>query len=318
MSLSHLKKRKKNSIERLQKKAANTLGGNRGTDDRFWTLSKDKTGNGHAVIRFLEAPEGNDAPWVMYYEHGFQGPTGQWYIEKSRTTLGDDETDPVGELNRKLWATGLDRNKETVRKRARKTRFVSNILVINDPSAPENNGKVFLFRYGKSIFRMIQDAMKPEFEDEEPFLPFDFWEGANLKLRVRIGENGWPTYDKSEFMSLSPLGDTDEEIEAIYKQCYDLNEFIDPASFKSYDQLKQRLMVVLGEEANASGTGMSKDESVDLDEEVSQQDSVFEREESSSMESEPTQDYDNDSSSSDDDDDEDDIMGHFAKLASSD
>jgi hypothetical protein len=239
---------KKMSIDKLAQKAEE-LNGNSGEkksykDDRLWKPTVDKSGNGYAVIRFLPAIEGEDVPWVRYWDHGFKGPTGQWYIERSLTSIG--QTDPVSEMNSKLWNSGLDEDKATARERKRRLHYVSNIYVISDPANPENEGKVFLYQYGKKIFDKIMDMMKPEFVDEEPVNPFDVWEGADFKLKIRNVE-GYRNYDKSEFALPSALLDGDEDkLSAVENSMHPLYEFVDPKSYKSYDQLKERLNTVLG------------------------------------------------------------------------
>ena len=210
-------------------------------DERLWKPELDKSGNGYAVIRFLPSPEGEDLPWAKVWNHAFQGPTGQWYIENSLTTVG--QKDPVSEHNTKLWNTGLETDKETARKQKRKLQYFSNIYVVSDSKHPENEGKVFLYRYGKKIFDKLMAAMQPEFEDESPINPFDFWEGANFKLKIRKVDGYW-NYDKSEFETPSALGD-DSVIEGIWKKQYALKEFTASTNFKSYEELKTRLDAVL-------------------------------------------------------------------------
>ena len=210
-------------------------------DERLWKPELDKSGNGYAVIRFLPAVEGEDMPWAKVWNHAFQGPTGQWYIENSLTTVG--QKDPVSEHNTKLWNTGLETDKETARKQKRKLQYFSNIYVVSDSKHPENEGKVFLYRYGKKIFDKLMAAMQPEFEDETPINPFDFWEGANFKLKIRKVDGFW-NYDKSEFETPSALGD-DTMIEGIWKKQYALKEFTASTNFKSYEELKTRLDAVL-------------------------------------------------------------------------
>ena len=210
-------------------------------DERLWKPELDKSGNGYAVIRFLPAVEGEDMPWAKVWNHAFQGPTGQWYIENSLTTVG--QKDPVSEHNTKLWNTGLETDKETARKQKRKLQYFSNIYVVSDSKHPENEGKVFLYRYGKKIFDKLMAAMQPEFEDEQAINPFDFWEGANFKLKIRKVDGFW-NYDKSEFETPSALGD-DSVIEGIWKKQYALKEFTASTNFKSYEELKTRLDAVL-------------------------------------------------------------------------
>ena len=211
-------------------------------DDRLWKPELDKSGNGYAVLRFLPAVEGEDMPWQRVWNHAFQGPGGQWYIENSLTTL--NKKDPVSEENTRLWNTGIEADKEIARKRKRKLSYYSNIYVVSDPKHPENEGKVFLFKYGKQIFDKLSEAMNPHFEDEKAVNPFDFWEGANFKLKIRKVDGYW-NYDKSEFEPVSRLKPTDEEIDKIWKSQYALKAFIDPSNFKSYDELKEKLNKVL-------------------------------------------------------------------------
>lgn len=211
-------------------------------DNRFWKLEADKAGNGTAVLRFLPRVEGDELPWVKIFSHGFQGPTGRWYIENSLTTL--NQNDPVGELNTKLWNSGSDANKEIARKQKRRLHFISNVLVVSDPKHPENEGKVMLFKYGKKIFDKIMNKAKPTFEDEKPVNVFDLWEGANFKLRMRKVE-GYPNYDESTFSDPTPVKSTDQDILAVVNQQYKLSEFLEPKNFKSYEELKAKLDSVL-------------------------------------------------------------------------
>lgn len=261
MSFKDFKNKSKNSINDLMKKLED------GTkkdykDDRFWRAEQDKMGNGFAVIRFLPEVEGEDCPWVKLYSHAFQGPGG-WYIENSLTTM--NQKDPVSELNSELWNTGSEEDKNIARSRKRKTTYISNILVIKDEANPQNEGKVFLFKYGTKIFDKIQEKMKPEFKDEDPINPFDFWSGANFKLKIRkIG--GYTNYDKSEFdISSSLFNGDDAKIEKIWKQQHSLNEFVAPQNFKPYEDLKKRLHEVLGGDIRGTAPAISKT-AEDLDE----------------------------------------------------
>lgn len=244
LDFASLKKSSKKSLASLVNEAEKMTARNEnsGEDNRFWKPEVDKSGNGMATIRFLPEPKGEDFPWVKMYNHGFQGPGG-WYIENSLTTIG--EKDPVSEHNSMLWNSGIEANKEIARKQKRRLQYFSNILVINDPANPENNGKVFLFQYGAQIFTKIKEAMQPEFEDEEPMNPFDFWEGSDFKLKIRNVE-GYRNYNKSEFASPSPISEDDDDIETIWNQEHSLTEFLDPSNFKSYAELKARLDKVLG------------------------------------------------------------------------
>mgnify|MGYP006269417859 CR=1 FL=1 len=214
-------------------------------DTRFWKPERDKAGNGTATIRFLARTEGDELPWVKVFNHGFKGPSGRWYIEDSLTTIG--KADPVSELNSKLWNSTTDDNspaRAQARAQKRKLTYISNVLVVNDPKHPENNGKVFLFKYGKKIFDKIMDKAKPTFEDEEPVNVFDYWEGANFRLRIKTVSQ-FPNYDDSVFDAPTPLAPSDEAILSVVNQQYKLSEFTDPANFKSYDELKQKLEMVL-------------------------------------------------------------------------
>ena len=213
-------------------------------DDRFWKPLVDKAGNGFAVIRFLPASEGEDMPWVQTFSHSFQGPTtGLWYIENSLTTL--NKKDPVSEYNTLLWNTGSDADKEIARKQKRKLSYIANIYVVSDPANPDNDGKVFLFKFGKKIFDKLNDLMNPEFPDEEPRNPFDLWTGANFKLKIRKVE-GYQNYDKSEFDKDGPVSGDEDHMERIWSSEYKLAEFLSASNFKTYDELKTKLNKVLG------------------------------------------------------------------------
>jgi len=263
-------------------------------DERIWKPQMDKSGNGFAVIRFLPAPEGEDLPWAKVWNHAFQGPTGQWYIENSLTTIG--QNDPVSEMNSAYWNSGVESDKEIARKQKRKLQYFANILVVKDSANPANEGKVFLYRFGKKIFDKCMEAMQPAFEDETPLNPFDFWEGADFKLKLRKVEGYW-NYDKSEFDAPSPIFKNDDEIEAVWKKQYPLAEFSAESNFKSYDELKKRLDTVLaGTTTVGNVTTLMEDEpivstpTVDTKEEPAPTPTVTE-------------------------DDEDDTMSYFEKLA---
>ena len=227
-------------------------------DERLWKPELDKSGNGYAIIRFLPAPDGVEMPWVKLWIHAFQGPTGKWYIENSLTTL--NQKDPVSEYNSKLWNSGVESDKEIARKQKRKLQYYSNIYVVSDPKHPENEGKVFLFRYGKKIYEKVMEALQPQFEDETPVNPFDFWEGANFKLKIRKVDGYW-NYDKSEFDSASKLNEDDSELDKIWKSEYSLKDFLAASNFKTYDELKNRLDDVLTGSQSTSGSA----ENVELD-----------------------------------------------------
>ena len=290
MSFDSLKKQSKlgSLTDRLVKEVEKMNSSSGGADERFWKAELDKTSVGSAVIRFLPAPEGEELPWVKVYSHAFQGPGG-WYIENSLTTTGGK--DPVSDYNRTLWNSGNDADKDTVRKQKRKLSYYSNIYVVRDPLHPENEGKVFLFKYGKKIFDKVLEAMQPEFDDETPINPFDFWQGANFKLKI-VKKDGFWNYDKSEFDKVVPLIDDDDALEAIWKKEYSLSAITAPDQFKSYEDLERRLKTVLGQKPVQSPR---------LDEEV-----VAEAEEPVAVAA-PV------SSSSD----EDDALSYFQKLADS-
>ena len=216
-------------------------------DERFWQPTRDKAGNGYAVIRFLPGDAEAPTPWVRYWDHFFKGPTGQWYVEKSLTSIG--QADPLSESNSKLWnEDGSEEAKRIVRERKRNLRYIANVLIISDPSAPENEGQVKLYRFGKKIFDKIMDSMQPQFPDEAPVNPFDMWNGADFTVKIRKVE-GYPNYDASAFKSPSAMAGSDEDLEAIYNKQHDMNEWTDPENFKTYDELKSRLAMVLGESA---------------------------------------------------------------------
>jgi len=294
MSISAL--RNQNSLDKLlqqvQKDESPATEKKSYVDERLWKPNVDKAGNGYAVIRFLPAPEGEELPWVRVWNHAFQGPTGQWYIENSLTTL--NQKDPVSEYNTQLWNSGVESDKEIARKQKRKLKYYSNIYVVSDPSNPENEGKIFLYAYGKKIFDKLMEAMQPAFEDETPINPFDFWQGANFKLKIRKVDGYW-NYDKSEFDSASALKTSDEELESIYKGEYSLQEFMAPSNFKSYDELKARLDAVL---TGSVVTGKTAAQMVE-EEEVP----------APTFKSEPTP------QPASVGDDEDDAMSYFEKLA---
>jgi len=248
MSLESL--RKSNSLDKLlnavKEDSAPQEGKKSYKDDRLWKPELDKSGNGYAVLRFLPSCEGEDLPWAKLWSHAFQGPTGQWYIENSRTTIGSGDIgkDPVSEHNTALWNTGIESDKEIARKQKRKLQYYSNVYVVSDAKHPENEGKVFLFRYGKKIFDKIMESMQPAFPDDVAVNPFDFWEGANFKLKIRKVDGYW-NYDKSEFDSPTAIFKEESAIESTWKKQYPLDEFTNSNAFKSYDELKTRLDIVL-------------------------------------------------------------------------
>lgn len=241
-SFAQLKRNRQSQFEKLTTEINKMASTGPTEDNRFWKPTLDKAGNGSAVIRFLPAPQGEDTPFVRYFDHAFKGPGGSWYIEKSLTTLG--EKDPVSEYNSQLWNSGIESQKEVARKQKRKLNFVANILVIRDPGNPANEGHVFLFKFGKKIFDKVNDQMYPQFEDQDKVNPFDFWEGANFRLRVRK-DGQFPNYDKSEFDKPSAISEIDEELETLWKKQHPLLPLVDRSAFKSYDELKARLDKVL-------------------------------------------------------------------------
>jgi hypothetical protein len=292
MSFSNLK-RNRTDLSTLVQKATETSGSGQGgsNDDRFWYPVRDKAGNGYAVVRFLPGLAEASTPWVRYWDHAFKGPTGQWYIEKSLTSIG--QQDAIAEMNSKLWNSGIESDKAIVRQRKRNLRYVANVLVISDPAAPENEGQVKLYRFGKKIFDKVMDAMQPKFPDEQPMNPFDMWEGGDFVLKVRTVE-GYPNYDTSTFKSPAPLfGGDEDKLEAVYNKQYDLSEWTDPKNYKSYDELKARLALVLGESAPRT---VKQEVSMDKVQEPTPMPTA----ENLSM------------------DDDDDTMSYFAKLANED
>ncbi|MAG49768.1 single-stranded DNA-binding protein [Candidatus Woesearchaeota archaeon] len=309
MSFSNLKKQSNlgSLTSKLVKEVEKMNNSGGGGDERLWKPEMDKTGNGYAVIRFLPAPDGEELPWAKMYSHAFQGPGG-WYIENSLTTIGNK--DPLGEYNRELWNSGLDSDKETVRKQKRKLSYYANIYVVQDKANPQNEGKVFLYKFGKKIFDKIMEAMQPEFEDEEAINPFDFWQGANFKLKLKKVAGYW-NYDSSEFDRPAPLLDDDDALEAVWKKQYSLTAITAPDQFKTYEQLETRLKMVLGKKSAPAR----------LDEEVADEDDSrgsytpnFE-----SKASEPAADFNapDITPTKSADSDEDDALSYFQKLAES-
>ncbi len=275
-------------------------------DDRLWKPEVDKAGNGYAVIRFLPAPDGEDLPWAKLYTHAFQG-TGGWFIENSLTTLG--QKDPVSEHNSQLWNSGIESDKEIARKQKRKLSYYANIYVVKDSANPHNEGQVFLYKFGKKIFDKITAAMQPEFEDEDPINPFDFWVGANFKLKIKKVAGYW-NYDSSEFDRQSALLDDDDAMEAIWKKEYSLAELVAPDQFKSYDELKKRLDYVLGNAPSRSRVNE------DLEDESEGRGSFTPDFKSSTPPASSDGGFnDPDITPSNTSEDEDDALSYFAKLA---
>jgi len=314
MSFQNLKKQSSlgSLTEKLVKQVEKMNTTSSGVDDRLWKPEMDKTGVGSAVIRFLPAPDGEELPWAKMYTHAFQGPGG-WYIENSLTTMG--QKDPISEYNRGLWNSGSEKDKETVRKQKRKLSYYSNIYVVKDPANPANEGKVFLFKYGKKIFDKILNAMQPEFDDEDPINPFDFWQGANFKIKI-VKKDGYWNYDKSEFDRVASLLDDDDAMEAIWKKEYSLTAITAPDQFKSYEELEKRMNYVLGLGGTTSPSRSravieQEDDLEDFSQTPSVQDRVVEELEQSYARSKTpslpkiTQ----------EDEDEDDAMAYFQRLA---
>jgi len=298
-------KSQKNSFDKLnaqlQKLGNNNTQQQSYGDDRIWKAEVDKAGNGYAVLRFLPAPEGEDMPFVRLWDHGFQGPGG-WYIENSLTSIG--QQDPVSEYNSQLWNSGVESDKEIARKQKRRLKYFSNVYIVKDSANPQNEGKVFLYQYGKKIFDKLNEAMNPQFEDETPVNPFDFWSGANFNLKIRNVE-GYRNYDRSDFSSAGPLLEDDEELERIWKSQHSLQELVDPKNFKSYDELKTKLYRVLALDGgvHAPKTTAEEDEPAVMD---------FKPKFKEASAPEPKSEDSSPSWSNDDDDDD---MSFFKKLA---
>ena len=305
MSFASLKKQSNlgSLTAKLVKEVEKVNNSSGGGDERLWKPELDKSGNGFAVIRFLPAPDKEEIPWAKLYTHAFQGPGG-WYIENSLTTVGGK--DPVSDYNRELWNSGNESDKDVVRKQKRKLSYYSNIYVVKDPTNPANEGKVFLFKYGKKIFDKIMEAMQPEFEDESPINPFDFWQGANFKLKI-VKKDGFWNYDKSEFDSVAPLLDDDDALEAIWKKEYSLAAVTAADQFKSYEDLERRLKYVLGKKPAQSR--FIPDEELEDESEGHNSRSVAEETVTKAV-STPTP-------STTVDKDEDDALSYFQKLAES-
>ena len=302
MSFAALKKQSRSGslTERLMKKVEKLNEKGNNTDERLWKPAVDKAGNGYAVIRFLPAHANCELPWTQVWSHAFQGPGG-WYIENSLTTLGKD--DPVGELNRSLWNSGRESDKDIARKQKRKLSYYANVYIVKDSANPENEGEVKLYKFGKKIFDKITAAMQPEFDDEEAINPFDFWQGANFKLKIKQVAGFW-NYDSSEFGKTEALLDDDAELEKIYDKIYDLSEFTAPDQFKTYEQLKSRLDTVLGTKQVVTPTRRIADEDL---EDLSEGKGATVDEELANLSAAAT--------ASATDEEEDDALSYFQKLA---
>ncbi len=260
-TFASLKKSRSNDLQKLQtevEKINNPKNNFSREDERFWKAELDKSGNGYAVIRFLPPPNNEEMAWAKIFNHGFQGPGG-WYIENSLTTIG--QKDPLAEYNSTLWNSGIEANKEIARKQKRRLTYISNIFVVEDKANPQNEGKNFLFRYGKKIFDKVSSMANPEFEDESPVDVFNFWDGANFKLKIRKVD-GFSNYDKSEFVTAAPLFEDDTKMEEVWKAQHSLTEFVGEDKFKSYDDLKSRLDIVLGNVPTPAMTAPTTVESV--------------------------------------------------------
>ena len=302
MSFADLKRKSQTSFASLTKELEKANSSS-SADERFWKPSVDSAGNGFAIIRFLPAPDGEDVPWAKLYSHAFQGPGG-WYIENSLTTIGGK--DPVGEVNRRLWNSGSDADKETARKQKRKLSYYANIYVVKDSANPENEGQVKLYKFGKKIFDKIMASMQPEFEDETPINPFDMWEGANFKLKITNVAGYW-NYDKSEFAAPTALAADDDTLEKIWKSEHSLAAFTAPENFKSYEELEERLNLVLGV-TQTPQVARQKVTRPTLDEEIQDEEMSFTPDFSAKRETVPAS----------NDEDEDDALSYFARLAEED
>jgi len=296
MSFASMKSSRVNELEKLksQMEKNNNQGSN--DSDLYWKPERDKAGNGQSIIRFLPAAEGETTPWITYYDHWFQGPTGQYYVEKSLTTIGQD--DPVSEYNSKLWNSGIDSDKEVARKQKRRLHYVANILVIKDFANPENDGKVFLYRFGAKIFDKIKDAMNPVFDGDTPVNPFDFWDGADFHIKI-TNVDGWVNYDKSIFREQKALSENDDQLEQIYNKLTPLSSLIAPDKFKSYTELKTKMNRVLCIEAEEASLPAKQPERVVARDEPAPRPSVTVEDDSSN-------------------DDDDDTLSFFQGLADED
>jgi len=262
VNFADLKKNRSTSMAKLNEQLSKMGKSYSNDDEKYWKPEVDKAGNGYAVLRFLPPPSGEEMPYIRKWDHGFQGPSGLWYIENSLTTIG--LPDPVSEYNSELWNTGIEANKELVRKRKRRENYYSNVYIVRDPAHPENEGKVFLFKYGKKIFEKLKDLMSPQYEGEQAVNPFDLWEGANFQLKIRKYE-GYQNYDKSDFMTAGPLA-SDDEMEEIWKQTHSLKEIVDPKNFKSYEELKTKFYKVLNLDGSAHApTGNAAEDNEEMD-----------------------------------------------------
>lgn len=307
MSFKDLKKKSTDlskitqELDKLNKGGADSY-----KDDRFWKPELDQASNGFAVIRFLPVVDGEDVPWARVFSHGFQGKGG-WFIENCPTTLG--KKCPVCEANNELWNSGIEDDKTVARDRKRKLSYVANVYVVSDPKHPENEGKVFLFKFGKKIFDKIMEKIQPEFPDDSPVNVFDFWQGANFKLKIRKVA-GYINYDKSEFEEPTALlGGDDAKLEALWKKQHALKEFTNPENFKSYDELKSKMESVL--KGGSEGKAKTAEEMEEIEEEVEQR---F----GSAPKSKPAPKMPEKKSKQEDEGEEEDALSYFEKLAKED
>lgn len=288
-----------NMVENLQKDI--NQGSRSGDDDRIWKPKMGSDNTGYAVVRFLPGKDVSKTPWVKMYDHGFVGPAGKWYIENSLTTIG--QQDPVSEYNSKLWNNGTESGKEQARKQKRRTSYYANVLVIKDPANPQNEGKVKLYKFGQKIFDKVMTAMQPEFADEEPMNPFDLIEGANFRIKIKMVAGYW-NYDSSDFEKVSPLSEDESKLEQVFNSQYDVHELIAPDQFKSYEELQQKLNMVLGEGPTAQERQVSAD--IAKVEEKSEFDDYFKTETTTS---------EGGASTSDTSTDDEDLESYFKSLA---
>ena len=307
MDIQTLRKMRGNDFSKITGEFEKISNPKSGGDDRFWKLEADKAGNATATIRFLPRAEGDELPWVRIYSHGFQGPTGKWYIENSLTTIGKD--DPVSEANSALWASGSEANKEIARKQKRRLSYIANVLIVSDPKNPQNEGQVRLFRFGKKIFDKIMDKARPTFEDETPVNVFDLWEGANFKLRMRK-KDGYSNYDESVFMEPSEITSDEDELLRIVNGQHKLSEFIDPKNFKSYAELKAKFEAVMSADSYTGTAAQMSEDDAPAWKEPEEKRSLPPKEPKVSK---PAVVSDNSG-----DDDDDDVMSYFAKIAEED
>ena len=287
-----------NMVQSLQKDINKESRG--GDDDRIWKPKMGSDNTGYAVVRFLPGSDVSKTPWVRVYDHGFQGPTGKWYIENSLTTIG--QKDPVSEYNSRLWNNGTEAGKEQARKQKRRTSYYANVLVIKDPANPQNEGKVKLYKFGQKIFDKVMSAMQPEFADEDPVNPFDLIEGANFRIKIKMVAGYW-NYDASDFERQSPLSEDEEKLEKVFNAQHDVHELIAPEQFKSYEELQTKLNEVLGEGPTAQETTVARQ--TEAVEEKSEFDDYFKSETPSSTDT-----VSNDTSA-----DDDDLESYFKNLA---